>query len=131
MCENKRRQLPLRDQRACDHRLSGSGWRDENAVSVREYREHCRRLERGQLAAKLEREQGVVWPAVVGHELATGARDRILNLAKQATREVEVGQVLFVAADQPGRLVGGEPKPLALVEERIVQRGQVFQLCEQ
>ena len=102
VCEDERRELPLRDQRARDDGLAGSGWRDENAVIVREHCENCGRLERGQLPAKLERQRHVGWPAVIGDEPATRARDRIFDLAKQATRDAEVGQVLFVAADQPG-----------------------------
>ena len=71
-------------------------------------------------AVKRERQQRVGWSPVVGHEPATRARDRILDLMEQAARKMEVGQVLLVAADQPRRLVGGEPQPLPLVEERVV-----------
>ena len=129
--EDERRQLPFSDQCAGDHCLAGSGWRDENAVVVREHRAGCVRLQRAQLAAKHERQLRVGRSAVVGHEPASGVRDRVLNLAMEATWKMEVGQVLLVAADQPRCLVGGEPKPLPLVEERIVQRCQVFELGQQ
>ena len=57
----------------------------------------------------LERERGQV-VALVDHDQAVGAEE---------------------GSDQPRRLMGAKPQPLALIEERIVQRRQVFELGQQ
>ncbi len=44
---------------------------------------------------------------------------------------MNVGHVLFVAFDEPGRPVRGKPQFLSLVEKRIVQRSQVLDLRQE
>jgi hypothetical protein len=52
-------------------------------------------------------------------------------LREQAARKVQMSEVLLVAADQSRRLVGRQPQPLALVEERVVERSEMLELGEQ
>ncbi len=129
--EDERRQFALRDERARDHRLAGSGRRDKDAVVVCRQRGDRVRLQRRQLAAEYERQLRSAWSSVVESEPASRLADRVLDLSQEPAWEVEVSQVLLVATDQPRRLMGRESQPLALAEERVVQRGQMLELGQQ
>ena len=50
----------------------------------------------------------------------------MLKVLQHASWQVDVAAVLFVALDEPGDSIGGEPQFLALVEEWIVEGGQVL-----
>ncbi len=56
------------------------------------------------------------------------ARDRIVELLAEAARQLQVRQRLVVTADQPRCLMGRESQPLAFVEERVMDRGEVLEL---
>jgi len=70
-------------------------------------------------------------PQVSDRESAAGRLDGLIELCQEAAREMQMSQVLLVTADQPRSLVSGEAEPLALVEKRVVQRGQVLELGEE
>jgi hypothetical protein len=72
-------------------------------------------------------ERGRLAPRVVDLESAAGLVDERRRRLGETPRQVEVLEVLRVAADEPRRGVVGHPQPLALVELRVVEHGEVFE----
>ena len=118
------RRSPRRRSRSCPFRAA----RRERPRRERAFPQGSL-LERGQLVPKLDGNCSGEAP-VVGDEPAAGGPDGA-ELIEQAARQGAGGQVFLVAADQARRLVGGQSQPLPLVEERVVQRGEVLELGEQ
>ncbi len=114
-------------QRARHHRLSLSRRCDENAELVACQLAHGLFLLRGQDAFELELDARGVGPVVGDLQPAPRLVSDLLALRKQASGEVEVFEILPVAAHEARRAEGREPEALLLVVLRVVKRRQVLE----
>ena len=126
--EDERRQPPRGDRGAGDHGLARSRRGDEDTIVVREHGGQGCLLKRRKRPGESQRQRVVRRAAVVDHEPASGRRDRDVELFAEPARQLQVRQRLVVTADQPRCLMGRESQPLAFVEERVVDRGEVLEL---
>jgi hypothetical protein len=129
--QHQRRQVSGGDDGTPHDGLARPGRCHQHTVVVAEHGVHGRCLQGSQPAVEAERQWGEARSVVGDDEFAAGVAKQRSQLLQHAPREVEMAEILLVALDEPGCLIGGEAKLLPLVERRVVQGGQVLDRREQ
>ena len=125
--EHERGYVVVGDGRAGDHRLARTGRGHKDPSVVADDLADGDGLLRPEIAGEAQAQRRVAGPGVGEIEPAAEPGDEILHRLDHSPGQVQPLQVLPVAADEAGRVPGGEAHPLLLVEHRVVYRRQVLE----
>ena len=131
MDEDQRAARSRCDEVRADHRLADARWRDEDACVVREQRASRRLLDSGQRAveAKFELRSG---HALVGDiERDAMHAEQLFEVGLAAARESQVFRQILGARDHSRRRRRRQAHALLLVELRILEGGEAFDLVQE
>jgi hypothetical protein len=125
--EHERRCGVARDQGACHNGLARPGGRFEHPELVSGHHLDGLLLCTPERTVELQVDGRGHRPFIDDQESTARLLHDGGGLLHQSARQVEVLEVLGVAADEPGCGVVGQPEVLVLVERRVVQRPEVLE----
>ncbi len=123
--------LALGDQVGAKDGLPETGWGHDHAIIVLGYAFCCLALGFSQFAEERHFDRFTRVSQVFQLEMALVFLEQHLHIAQAPARQADVLFMIFGTGDHTGRQCRGEPEILFLVELRVLECGEPFELIDQ